>query len=224
MRKVLGFILQTVNVGLVFNADRTSKVPAEWRIDVSVDASHYIPWCQSGMVVTLSPVAAEPTDLVPHFLPIDWTSSGQEYIKLAPAESETVGVVQAARGGLRYKHSWDDVCGVAEPQQMMVRVDNTQAIAFAERGWSPSMMHLPRVYGVNVLWVTERLREGLMYIVKEPTKVMLADPLTKLMNPQVYHDRGILTRFAWEAEKPEAKIHAVLRNILFWTNLGPPSS
>ena len=69
-------------------------------------------------------------------------------------------------------------------------------MVFVERGWSPEMMHLPRIYGVNVLWVTERLREGIFDVIYENTKVMLADPLTKLLaKAVVYGDRGILCRF-----------------------------
>ena len=55
------------------------------------------------------------------------------------------------------------------------------------------MMHLPRVYAINVLWVTERLREGWFDVKYEKTTLMLADPLTKMLaKAQVYADRGIL--------------------------------
>ena len=197
LRHVLGYCKRTLNVGLVLDAGKMPKDPREWRIDVSVDASHMIPWCQSGALICLTPASADNSDTKPPFLPIDWVSSGQEYMKLAPAEAETVGVIQAARGGLRYKYSWDEICAVAHPHPMLVRVDNTQAHSFAERGWSPSMMHLPRVYGVNILWVTERIREGIFQFIHEPTKVILADPLTKMRDSNVYFERGVLSRFNW---------------------------
>ena len=75
---------------------------------------------------------------------------------------------------------------------MVVRVDNTQAKLFAERGWSPTMAHLVRVYAVNVLWVTERLQEGLMKTSYEKTALMIADPLTKMVDGKVYMERGIM--------------------------------
>ena len=64
------------------------------------------------------------------------------------------------------------------------------------------MMHLPRVYAINILWVTERLREGIFEIMHEKTSFQLADPLTKVIDPKVYYERGILSRFAWQP--PEA--------------------
>ena len=75
---------------------------------------------------------------------------------------------------------------------MKVRIDNTQAQKFVERGWSPTMVHMHRVYGVNVLWVTERIQEGLMSAVYEPTARMLADPLTKLRDSLQYFERGVM--------------------------------
>ena len=66
----------------------------------------------------------------------------------------------------------------------------------AAGSWSPEMMHIPRIYGVNVMWVTERLREGLLNVLYEPTKLMLADPLTKMLaKALVYEERRILCRF-----------------------------
>ena len=75
---------------------------------------------------------------------------------------------------------------------MIVRVDNTQAKLFAERGWSPTMAHLVRVYAVNVLWVTERIQEGLIQTMYEKTSLMLADPLTKMVDGRVYKERGVM--------------------------------
>ena len=170
-----------------------SKNLSDWQVDVSVDASHFLPWCQSGFVVCFTPRGSEEEGTVkPPFLAIDWVSNGQAYVKLAPAESETVGLVQAARGGLKYKYSFDDMIGVEEIRPMVVRVDNTQAKLFAERGWSPTMAHLVRVYAVNVLWVTERLQEGLMKTSYEKTALMIADPLTKMVDGKVYMERGIM--------------------------------
>ena len=212
LRRVLGYVKAHLNVGLVFNATGLSKDPKEWQVDVSVDASLDIPWSQSGMFVTLSPQVSELETQVPPFLPIDWTSSGQNYMKLSPGESETVALVQAARGGLRYKHSWEDVCQTIAPHPLIIREDNSQAQAFVERGWSPAMMHVPRVYGVNVLWVTERLREGIFKTFHEATKMQIADPLTKMTDPAVYYLRKILATFTYIA--PEASL-ATIRD-KFW--------
>ena len=204
MRRVLGYIKSTLNVGLVMNATGAPKDVGDWRVDCSVDASLDLPWSQSGFMITLTPKSADKEDVRPPFLPVDWSSSGQAYVKLSPGESETVACVQAARGGLRYKYSWDDVCAAEAPHPMMIREDNSQAEAFVERGWSPTMMHLPRVYAINILWVTERLREGIFEIMHEKTTFQLADPLTKVIDPKVYYERGILARFAWNP--PEATL------------------
>ena len=207
LRRVLGYVKAHLNVGLVFNATGHSTDPKEWQVDVSVDASLDIPWSQSGMFVTLSPQVSELETLIPPFLPVDWSSSGQNYMKLSPGESETVALVQAARGGLRYKHSWEDICQTLAPHPLIIREDNSQAQAFVERGWSPAMMHVPRVYGINVLWVTERLREGIFKTFHEATKMQIADPLTKMTDPAVYYHRKILATFTYIA--PEAALAVI---------------
>ena len=75
---------------------------------------------------------------------------------------------------------------------MRQREDNTQCISLMERGWSMSLAHVPRVYGVSVLWCAERIREGRVCMWHERTDKMLADPLTKLKAPRVLFDRGVL--------------------------------
>ena len=75
------------------------------------------------------------------------------------------------------------------------------------------MMHLPRVYAINILWVTERLREGVFEIMHEKTSFQLADPLTKVIDPSVYYQRGILSRFSWQPpEATLALIHIAARD------------
>ena len=69
------------------------------------------------------------------------------------------------------------------------------------------MMHVPRVYGVNVLWVTERLREGIFKTFHEATKMQIADPLTKMTDPAVYYLRKILATFTYIA--PEASLATI---------------
>jgi hypothetical protein len=126
---------------------------------------------------------------------LDYASTGQEYVKLSPAESETVGLVQAARAALRYLFSWLVLAPTGEEgddDTVIVHVDNAQAQAFAERGWSAALTHVHRTYGCNVLWVTERIRQGLFRIIHEPTAAMLVDPLTKMMAPIQLRERGVL--------------------------------
>ena len=196
LEAVLGYLKHTRNTGLVLDARGLTEDLTKWIVDTSVDSSFGPPWCQSGFVVSLT-LANRPSDpLDERFLAVDWVTNGQEYAKLSPGEAETVGLVQGARGGLKYKFSWDILRGQEETAAMTVRIDNTQAKLFVERGWSPEMMHIPRIYGVNVLWITERLREGIFDVLYENTKHMLADPLTKLLaKPTVYMERKVLTRF-----------------------------
>ena len=193
LRKVLAYCKETTNRGINMDARGTSRTLSDWQIDVSVDASHFLPWCQSGFMMTFTPVGCTDTDVKAPFLAVDWVSNGQSYTKLAPAESETVGLVQAARGGLKSKFSYDDMVGQRDDRPMVVRVDNTQAKLFVERGWSPTMAHLVRVYAINVLWVTERIQEGLIKTVYEKTAMMLADPLTKMNDAKVYQERGVMS-------------------------------
>ena len=204
LRKVLAFCKETTNRGINMDARGTSRNLSDWQIDTSVDASHFLPWCQSGFMMTFTPVSCDDSTVKPPFLAVDWVSNGQSYTKLAPAESETVGLVQAARGGLKYKFSYDDMVGGLVDRPMIVRVDNTQAKLFVERGWSPTMAHLVRVYAINVLWVTERIQEGLIKTVYENTKLMLADPLTKMNDAKVYQERGVMSVVPMELLQIEA--------------------
>ena len=193
---MLGYLKHTRNTGLVLDARGLTEDLTKWVVDTSVDSSFGPPWCQSGFVVSLT-LASRPSDpLDERFLAVDWVTNGQEYAKLSPGEAETVGLVQGGRGGLKYKFSWDILRGEEELAPMTIRIDNTQAKLFVERGWSPEMMHIPRIYAVNVLWITERLRENIFDVIYENTKYMLADPLTKLLaKPAVYIERKILARF-----------------------------
>ena len=213
LEAVLSYCKSHLKEGLLLDATGQSTSVADWQVDTSVDASHDVPWCQTGFFVTLTPREHTPGAMVPPFLPIDWVSNGQNYTKLAPAESETVALVQATRGGMKYRFSWDDVTASAEPIKMVVRVDNSQAQLYVERGWSPTMVHVPRVYGVNVLWITERLREGLLTVIHEEGKWMIADPLTKMRNSDQLMERKVMTPI------PDVQVSAVLTE----PNAGSPS-
>ena len=67
------------------------------------------------------------------------------------------------------------------------------------------MAHMSRVYGVHVLWVTERIAEGLMEMMYEKTALMLADPLTKVRDAQVYQTRNVMTEFPMSVCSKEDK-------------------
>ena len=91
---------------------------------------------------------------------------------------------------------------------MQVRIDNAQAEKFVERGWSPTLLTVPRVYGINVLWCTERLREGRMTVIHEEGGHMVADPLTKLRDAAQLFDRGIMCTISKQAVEDSAKAGA----------------
>ena len=190
--KVLGYCKYNEQRGLSFDCRGQPEDLAEWAVHCYVDSSLDIPWSQSGVLICAAPRINNGDD--GPFLVLDYSSSGQEYVKLSPAESETVGLVQAARGSLRYLFSWELIApwGSDEQDCVYVHVDNSQAQAFAERGWSSALVHVARTYACNVLWVTERIRQGLFKILHEPTKRMLVDPLTKLMQPHQLVERGVL--------------------------------
>ena len=108
------------------------------------------------------------------------------------------------RVGLSYLSSWEIICDF-DPTQMderppccvlIQREDNSQCILLMQRGWSASLVAVPRIYGVSILWCTERISEGRVKVVQEPTKRMLADCLTKLMQPELLYSRGILIKKA----------------------------
>jgi hypothetical protein len=193
LERLLGYCKYHEERGLSFDCRGTSDDLADWAIHAFVDSSLDVPWSQSGVIICAAPRSEDNGDGGP-FLTLDYASTGQEYVKLSPAESETVGLVQAARAGLRYLFSWELIAPWNSEEQdcVFVHVDNAQAQAFAERGWSSALVHVARTYACNVLWVTERIRQGFFKILHEPTKRMLVDPLTKLMQPVQLIDRGVL--------------------------------
>ena len=69
------------------------------------------------------------------------------------------------------------------------------------------MVHVPRVYGVNVLWITERLREGLLTVIHEDGKWMIADPLTKMRNSEQLMERKVMTTI------PDVQVSAVITSL-----------
>ena len=133
-----------------------------------------------------SPVNAD------HFLPLDWGCSGQRYVKLNPAESEGVSAAHTMRAGQHLAASLEMIQGLEESIPVRQREDNTQAILLLTRGWSAKLAHVPRVYGVSVLWCSERIKEGRVELVHEESSRMLADPLTKMTNQRVLFERGVL--------------------------------
>ena len=84
---------------------------------------------------------------------------------------------------------------------LRIREDNTACITVLTRGWSSKLSHLPTVYGVSVLWAAQRLEEGRVEWYKEGTRRQLADPLTKLMQPTVLFERGLLRRSSSATEE-----------------------
>ena len=192
LEKVLSYCKGNDELGLSFDCRGLSDDLADWAIHVFVDSSLDVPWSQSGAIICAAPRKNNGNE--GPFLVLDYSSTGQEYVKLSPAESETVGLIQAARGALRYLFSWELIAPWNSDEQdcVFVHVDNAQAQSFAERGWSSALVHVARTYACNVLWVTERIRQGLFKILHEPTKQMLVDPLTKLMQPLQLVERNVL--------------------------------
>ena len=174
----------------------------------SNDADHNSPSCQSGILLCLAPHAQGDGDC---FLAVYWTSTHQTYAKLSPNESEIVTAVHGQRVGLRYLSSWEDICSrtlsVDKLEsdhdssverhpciQLVQREDNNTCILTLTRGWSLTLSHVPRIYAVSLLWSADRIREKRVKLIKEGTTRMLADPLTKLMNPKVLFERKVLLK------------------------------
>ena len=152
----------------------------------------------------MTPVGSTIEDSV--FLPVEFASVAQKYVKLSPAEAETVCAVHALRYGLRYAESWRSLNSEEFSTDQVVdmnwqvpancvlrqREDNSACIQLLTRGWSKSLSHVSTVYGVSSLWAAERAAEGRVEFVHEGTAEIAADPLTKLTQPTVLFRRRIL--------------------------------
>ena len=177
---------------------------------MSADADHKAPKCYSGSLLSLSPLRSTIEDSV--FLPLEFVSVAQKYVKLSPAEAETVCAVHAMRYGLRYAESLrclldpttfsegqttEDSWQIPDCCVLRQREDNSACIQLLERGWSKALAHVSTVYGVSSLWASQRIAEGRVELTHEGTRDICADPLTKLMQPLVLFRRGVL------ADRPE---------------------
>jgi len=207
LEHLLGYIKTTTDIRLRFDARGEQRDVKAWRLDMSADADYKPRRTQTGMLLAIAPLRMSGTE--DKFLPLDWTSQGQKYVKLSAPESECVAAAHAMRVALRYADSWwaithpetwmgeqqrASIADIEIPQCVVVRQreDNATCILTLQRGWSAKLSHLPTVYGVSVLWCAERTREGRILWYAEGTANMLADPLTKLIKPDVLFRRGIL--------------------------------
>ena len=158
LEHVLGYVKGSLDTVLVIDARSGPRDVRGWRLDTSADADYRHPVCFSGIYVALTPVDAKLDDDV--FLSLDHSSSGQTYVKLSPAESEFVSAAHGMRATQHYAGSWELICSYDStevdslPECCVVRhrTDNTQAISYIQRGWSSSLAHVPRIYGISVLW------------------------------------------------------------------------
>jgi len=207
LEALLAFIRGSLQTKLRFDARGEERDVREWRPDLSVDADYRPGRITTGVFMAVTPIRSRGT--LNKFLTLDYSSTGQKYAKLSAAESEIVGAVHGTRVGIRYADSWRVICdpegrAPAEDQRGLTvgeipeyavirqREDNTACRITMTRGWSQKLSHVPTVYGVSVLWASERIREGRVELYEEPTAEMIADPLTKLVKPEVLFRRGIL--------------------------------
>ena len=202
MEHLLGYAI-TKSAGIVLDARGCPSDLDQWTMDLSTDARYHAPYSTTGIVLCLAPT--DPN--ISRFLPLDWTSHAQRYVKLNVAESEVVSAVHGMGSGLRYQASWSLMTGGhwdwalegEEPRQcdqLRQRQDNTACILQLERGWSEKMSLLPVLYGVSAGWASERIREKRVNVQHEKTKDMIADPLTKMTPPNVLFERGLLVRLS----------------------------
>jgi hypothetical protein len=208
LEHLLGYIKGTPDVRLCIDARGESNSVDQWRPDLHADADYKPRRTQTGLLLTLTPLRSDGQLTV--FLPLDWTSQGQKYVKLSAPESETVAAVHGLRVGLRYCDSWwaitnpdtwlgegqrtSDIIDIPECVVLRQREDNTACLTVVQRGWSQKLSHLPTIYGVSVAWAAQRTGEGRVVWYKEGTSTILADPLTKLGKGDILYDHRILVR------------------------------
>ena len=58
--------------------------------------------------------------------------------------------------------------------------------------WEETHPHMNKTYGSSLGWTHERVASGEIEIEEEPTRLMLADPLTKINNGDIFLKRGII--------------------------------
>ena len=213
LTQLMSYAKGSLDVVLVMDARSLPKTLDQWMTDVSADADYRHPKCQTGVFVALSPISAQPSGehvaasagKQEAFLPLEWSTHGQKYAKLHVAEGEVVGAVHGGRAGLQWSAVYSELAegrradadlDDLEPYSVVrLREDNAACELALKRGYSAAMSYISKIYAVSVAWAGERVAAGEIEVQHEESKWMVADVLTKIMQPVVLFARRILARY-----------------------------
>ena len=232
MHAIMGYMKGTALNVLNIDANGFSRSIEDWKVVGWGDADYRAPDCQTGVFIALMCVSevrkrisegrakysGKDASLRPQhegILAWDWTSQKQVYVKLSVAEAEIVALSLCARsvnnavathaevvsGEVDRVH---DEIGIPEEfDSGVVWTDNEAARLAALRGFSAKMSHMNKTYGISLGWTNQRIESGELEIEPEPTSRMLADPLTKINNGDVFRRRGIIIAVASSSSEGE---------------------
>ena len=113
--------------------------------------------------------------------PVSWKSTRQARVSLSSTEAEVIALVQACKEAifLREICEWLSPGSVNRPTK--VEQDNQSGIKLVNK---KALGKRSRHYGKDYFFVTEKCEDDVIELIKQDTKQVLADALTKPMGPE----------------------------------------
>ncbi|CAK0813605.1 unnamed protein product, partial [Prorocentrum cordatum] len=116
-----------------------------------------------------------------HSWPLSWASQTQTATSSATAESETLAMSKNVR--MDALPMADMLAKMGAKTNIVVLVDNTQAIAAVERGYSKKLRHLERAHKCAISVVHELWKDGEIEVEHRPTATHKGDGFTMALLP-----------------------------------------
>jgi hypothetical protein len=177
---VLCYLSKTVDMGLVYSAHSTDPNPhmytdSAFAVCPDTQKSH------SGFMVLLGGAA------------VSWSSRKQPIVTMSSTEAEHIAMGHAAKEAIWISRVMCDF-GVDLGRPLRIYADNQSSMLLASsEKLSSRMKHLD----VHYHFVRQQIKEGLCRFVWVPTKLNLADVLTKPLGPSLFATMPPMLGLPW---------------------------
>ena len=114
--------------------------------------------------------------------PVDWRSKMESVIALSSMEAEYIGACEITKLIVWLKQCLNEI-GKQQKEATVLKIDNMSAKIFAEEYMVQNRSkHIDTKYH----YIREKIVEGMIKLVHQPTKQMPADALTKPLGPTLF--------------------------------------